>query len=84
MIAERRQLLSSRQAANILGLDDTNVDPTRTVRDMVRRGELIGVKVTNHTMIDADSVQAYIDGNTMYVERTLKRIELAKRKRAAS
>jgi len=56
-----QRLLAPAQVAHILGLDRVTRDGARAVREMARRGELRAVRVGKWTMIDAASVDRFID-----------------------
>ena len=57
-----QQLLTPKQVAHALGLDQVAQDSERAVREMARRGELRAVRVGKWTMIDAASVDRFIRG----------------------
>ena len=52
----RRPLMSPAAVAADLGLDQVTSDPIRTVHDMRKRGELVGVKVGKFWLITPESV----------------------------
>ena len=56
----RRPLMTPNEAARAIGIDKVSKSPERLVRDMARRGELVGVKVGRSTMIDPKSVDRYL------------------------
>lgn len=57
-----QRLLTPAQAAHVLGLDQVTNGAARAVRDMARRGELRAVRVGKWTMIDAASVDRFVNG----------------------
>jgi hypothetical protein len=57
--APLRPLITLDEAARRLGLDQVALRPSRVILDMVRRGELRGVRVSRWTMIDPESLDRY-------------------------
>lgn len=55
-------LITPAEAARRLGIDQTQADPARCVRDMARQGHLAAVKVGNRTTIRASSVVEFVEG----------------------
>ena len=53
---DQRPLLTPTEVAVILGLDKSAKNPVRTVLEMCRRGELVGVRVSRWTRITPESV----------------------------
>lgn len=56
------KLVSTITAAERLGLIGLVKDPNRTVRSMIKRGHLAGLRVGRHIQVREDSIDRFIEG----------------------
>ena len=62
MQTEEQSLLTIDEASKMLRIDVVSADPARTVRSLVSRGELEGVRVGKFLLIKESSVRKLMGG----------------------
>lgn len=72
MSVEIPELLTPEEAAKLLKTTK------RSVLAMANRGDIVAIKVSKYSRIDAESVRAYLEGNIKHVPALLRRAGLAK------